>query len=103
MIVFHFPLRTGQLNLVANGLVTRPSPWRRLADAVNLLQPVTTDRLRVVVEGHAKRALCAERSTRLPYSAIVALSIAVDRATGYILSRLPVALAVRSGRPDQTE
>jgi hypothetical protein len=70
-----------------------------LANAVNLLQRVTTDRLRVWLESHAKRALCAERSIRLLYSAIVAFiatcwSIAVDRATGYILSGLPVALSV---------
>jgi hypothetical protein len=99
-------LLLGSASLVASALVR----MARIVDRARILAAVvhdgtldkmgvTTDRLRIWLESHAKRALCAERSIRLLYSAIVVfiatcLSIAVDRATGDILNWFPVALAV---------
>jgi hypothetical protein len=99
-------LLLGSASLVASALVR----MARIVDRARILAAVvhdgtldkmgvTTDRMRVWLESHAKRALCAERSIRLLYSAIVVfiatcLSIAVDRATGDILNWFPVALAV---------
>ena|ERR1700730_10221246 len=96
----------GSASLVASALVR----MARIVDRARILAAdvhngtldkmgVTTDQLRVWLESHAKRALCAERSIRLFYSAIVVfiatcLSIALDRATGGILKWFPVALAV---------
>jgi Protein of unknown function (DUF2721) len=99
-------LLLGSASLVASALVR----MARIVDRARILAAVvhdgtldkigvTTVQMRVWLESHAKRALCAERSIRLLYSAIVVfiatcLSIAVDRVTDNILNWFPVALAV---------
>jgi len=99
-------LLLGSASLVASALIR----MARVVDRARVLAAVahegtldkigvTTHQLRSWLESHAQRARYAERSITLLYAAIVVfistcLSIALDRATGGMLSELPVVLAV---------
>jgi hypothetical protein len=99
-------LLLGSASLVASALVRMARVVDRARILIAIAQAgdankigVTTDQLRSWLEGHARRALYAERSITLLYAAIVlfimtCLSIAMDRATGDSLNWLPVTLAV---------
>jgi hypothetical protein len=99
-------LLLGSASLVASALMR----MARVVDRARILAAIahegtldkigiTTNQLRLWLESHAQRARYAERSITLLYAAIVVfistcLSIALDRATGGLLSWLPVVLAV---------